>query len=117
MPTAVVASSVAFGILHANPVGIGIVGLVAALLYLRSGTLIVPIVFHGANNLIATVAESMSDVSVPLDMAAEVQAARDDVAIGVILVGFTLPVLVWYIRRGWPAPETAIPYAGTGRAG
>ncbi|WP_419948905.1 CPBP family intramembrane glutamic endopeptidase [Candidatus Palauibacter sp.] len=110
VPTALIVSSIAFGILHANPLGIGIVGLVAALLYLRTRTLIVPIVFHAANNLVGMLGEFLSDASGPLDIAAEIQAARDDLVWGVILVAVSLPILVWYIRRYWPARDAALPY-------
>lgn len=109
VPTALIASSIAFGILHANPVGIGIVGVVASLLYLRTRTLIVPIVFHAANNLVVTLAE-LFDPSGPLDVAAVIQTAKDDVFIGVTLVAVSLPILVWYISRQWPARDAALPY-------
>lgn len=109
VPTALVASSIAFGILHANPIGIGVAGLVAALLYLRTRTLIVPVVFHAVNNLVPTLAE-LVDPSGPLDVAAEIQAVRDDVFIGVALVAVSLPILAWYVRRHWPARDAALPY-------
>ncbi|WP_419165649.1 CPBP family intramembrane glutamic endopeptidase [Candidatus Palauibacter sp.] len=112
VPTALIASSIAFGILHANPIGIGIVGLVAALLYLRTRTLIVPIVFHATNNLVGIVGGVLSDASGPLDVAAEIQAAQDDGALGAILVTVSLPILVWYVIRRWPARDAALPYAG-----
>ena len=114
-PTAVLASSIAFGILHANPVGIGMVGLVTALLYLKTGTLIVPILFHAINNLLATVGMFLLEEGGPLDVAAEIQAVRDDVAIGVTLVAVSLPILVWYIRRHWPRHGAALPYMGAGQ--
>lgn len=110
LPTALVASSIAFGVLHANPVGIGIVGLVAALLYLQTRTLIVPIVFHAANNLVATLWDQLSGDSGPPDAAAEIRELRDGILFGVVLVAITLPILIRYIRRHWPAREAAIPY-------
>lgn len=109
VPTALVASSIAFGILHANPIGIGVAGLIAALLYLRTRTLIVPVVFHAANNLVPTLAE-LVDPSGPLDVAAEIQAVSDDVFIGVALVAVSLPILAWYVRSHWPARDAALPY-------
>ena len=112
VPTAVLASSVAFGILHVNPVGIGIVGLVTALLYLKTGTLIVPILFHATNNLLAILAMFLLEEGGPLDVAAEIQAVRDDVAIGVTLAAVSLPILVWYIRKNWPRHGAALPYMG-----
>ncbi len=107
---AVVATSLAFGILHANPVGITVVGLVAAVLYLRTGTLLVPIAFHAANNLVATILEFMAGPLEPVDVAAEIQEIRDGGLWGVAIVAVTLPVLVWYLRRHWPGREARIPY-------
>ena len=109
--TALVASSIAFGFLHANPVGITLVGLVAAVLYLKTGTLLVPIAFHAANNLIATIPELVSGPIEPMDIAAEIQEIRDTGLWGVAVVALTLPVLVWYLRRHWPGREAGIPYA------
>ncbi len=113
LPTALVASSIAFGVLHANPVGIGLVGLIAALLYLRTRTLVVPIAFHAANNLVATVWDYLAGDSGPLDVAAEVRELRDGILFGVVLVAITLPILIWYIRRNWPARDAALPYDAT----
>ncbi len=110
MGKALIASSLTFGILHVNPVGIGVVGLVAALLYIRTRTLIVPVVFHAANNLVAAAGEFVFDLGAPLEVAAEIQGIRDDVYLGLVLVAVTLPVLIWYIRRNWPARDAPPPY-------
>ena len=110
VPAAVIASSIAFGILHANPVGIGMAGLVMALLYLKTGTLIVPILFHAANNLLPTLAAFLLDEGAPLDVAAEIRTVREDVFIGVVLVAVSLPILVGYVRRHWPRRDAALPY-------
>jgi hypothetical protein len=110
VPAAVIASSIAFGILHANPVGIGMAGLVMALLYLKTGTLIVPILFHAANNLLPTLAAFLFDEGAPLDVAAEIRTVREDVFIGVVLVAVSLPILVGYLRRHWPRRDAALPY-------
>ena len=88
--------------------------MVAALLYLQTRTLIVPIAFHAANNLVATVWSYQSGDSGPLDLAAELQEVRADMLLGVVLVAVSVPVLGWYIRRNWPGRDDAIPYAGRG---
>lgn len=110
VPTAVVATSVAFGFLHAHPVGITVVGLVAAVLYLRTGSLLIPIAFHAANNLVATILDFMAGPLEPMDVAAEIQEIRDAGLSGVAIAVVTLPVLVWYLRRHWPGREEGIPY-------
>ena len=109
---AVVATSIAFGILHANPVGVTVVGLVMAVLYLRTGTLLVPFAFHAANNLVARILRFMMGPPEPMDVAARIQAIRDTGPglWGLGMVAVTLPVLVWYLRRHWPSREARIPY-------
>ena len=114
MRTALIVSSILFGILHANPIGIGVVGLVAAVLYLKTRTLIVPIAFHAANNLGATVAGFLTDTDEPMDIAADIQSLQDVVIPGFILVAVSLPIVIWYLRRNWPARDAAIPYMGDG---
>lgn len=107
---AVVATSVAFGILHGNPVGVTVAGLVMAVLYLRTGTLLVPIAFHAANNLVARILGFMMGPPEPVDVAAEIQEIRDAALWGIAIVAVTLPVLVWYLRRHWPSRGARIPY-------
>ncbi len=111
MARAVIVTSVVFGCLHANPVGITAVGLVTAILYLQTRTLIVPMVFHGANNLLATLAGYVYEFEGTFDVAAEMQEIRDWGLYGVLAMLVTLPVLVWYIRRHWPGREAELPYA------
>lgn len=111
MARAVIATSVVFGFLHANPVGITAVGVVTALLYLQTRTLVVPMIFHGANNLAATLAGFVYETDGPLDVAAEMQQIQEWGLWGGLAVLVTLPALIWYIRRHWPGPETELPYA------
>lgn len=113
---AVVATSVAFGILHGNPVGVTAAGLVMAVLYLRTGTLLVPIAFHAANNLVARILRFMTGPPEPVDVAAEIQEIRDAALWGIAIVAVTLPVLVWYLRRHWPSRRARIPYLTDSRA-
>ena len=113
LPTALIASSIAFGVLHANPVGIGLVGLIAALLYLQTRTLIVPILFHTTNNLVATVWDYLAGDAGSLNVAAEIQELREGILFGIVLVAITLPILIRYVRRNWPARDAALPYDAT----
>lgn len=100
----IVVSAVAFGVLHANVIGIGAVGLVAAILYIQTRTLIVPIVFHATNNVIGAIGMYLAGDS---DTAAIIDG---DGWLGFLLVFVTLPVLIWYVWRFWPKRGAAIPY-------
>lgn len=113
---ALIATSLVFGILHANPVGITVIGLVAAILYIQTGSLIAPIALHALNNLVATFlgyfleSEPLESSGGPLDMAAEIEGIRASGLTGVALVAVTLPAIVWYLRRHWPERGAAVPY-------
>ena len=104
--TGILVSAVAFGILRANPIGIGFVGLVTAVLYFQTRTLIVPIVFHATNNTIAAIGMYLPGGS---DTAALMEG---DGWLGFLLVFVTLPILIWYLWRYWPARGATIPYMG-----
>ncbi|MCY4399091.1 MAG: type II CAAX endopeptidase family protein [Gemmatimonadetes bacterium] len=112
--TGIVVSAVCFGILHANAIGITVVGLVATILYLRTRTLIVPIAFHAANNAVATVAGFASGSDEPLDAAAVMHDTDGWYAFLLVIV--SLPVLAWYLWRYWPERDATLPYMGDASA-
>lgn len=108
--TGIIVSSVIFGTLHFDMAGATAFGLVAALLYLQSRTLIVPIAFHAANNLVATVAEFIPGAGEPWTLGAEPEEIQAMALPGLGMVAVTLPVLIWYLRRHWPSHDAEIPY-------
>ena len=108
--TAIVVSSAIFGILHLDVAGAMALGVVASLLYLQSRTLIVPIAFHAANNLVATGAMFMPGPDEPWTFADELAEIEAMARPGLAMVVVTLPVLIWYVRRHWPSRDAAIPY-------
>ena len=107
----VVASAVCFGFLHANPIGLTVVGLVMTVLYLRTRTLIVPIAFHAANNAVGSMGGLFSGSEEPMDAAAMIQNV--DGWLGFLMVAVTLPVLIWYLWRYWPERDAGLPYMDT----
>ena len=114
LSTAIIASSLFFGVIHLTFwVGPAMLGLVLAVMYIQSRTLIVPIVVHAANNAIAVglglLAESGTEAE---DQAAEGLLAEP--LTGAALMAVTLPVLIWYLRRNWPGRDAEIPYVGDG---
>lgn len=51
----VLLSSLLFGILHADMIGAFLFGVIASLLFIRTGNLLIPIIMHALNNSIAVV--------------------------------------------------------------
>jgi membrane protease YdiL (CAAX protease family) len=103
---AIVIAALLFGILHADPVGAGMFGVVTALLYLRTGSLWPGILIHAANNLIALVAMRAAGPEVappPADVS-------DSLVSAAIFLVLSVPFLVWFIRVNWPPRGTLTPY-------
>jgi membrane protease YdiL (CAAX protease family) len=102
---AIVVSAVAFGILHADPVGAGVFGAMTALLYLRTGSLWPGILIHFANNLLALVATRTS----PGTEAPEMELGEALTSAGLFLA-MSVPFLVWFFVRTWPRRGALTPY-------
>ncbi len=111
--TALVVSSVVFGILHVNFLGAGVLGFVIALLYLRTRKLLVPIICHTVNNAVAA---SFLILAPLMNGTAEGQAAfageqaRDALIVGSALLLLTAPALAYFAYRNWPGAEARPPY-------
>ncbi|MEM6450299.1 MAG: CPBP family intramembrane glutamic endopeptidase [Cyanobacteria bacterium P01_D01_bin.105] len=106
----VITSSVLFGVLHFNnPIGLTLFGLVMGLLYVRTRSLWVPIACHALNNLAAVGIDWLSWVT-----AGGQTSTVDDVQqlwwMSLILVGVSLPFLVWFVWRSWPSKSAPLPY-------
>jgi hypothetical protein len=102
----IVVAALLFGILHADPVGAGMFGVVTALLYLRAGSLWPGILIHAANNLIALAAMRAAGPQAeppPVDVA-------DSLVSAAIFLALSVPFLVWFIRAHWPRRGTLTPY-------
>ncbi|MEM6590733.1 MAG: type II CAAX endopeptidase family protein [Cyanobacteria bacterium P01_C01_bin.73] len=109
-PFAVISSSLFFGMLHPNPVGLSVFGVVMALLYLQTRSLWVPIFCHGLNNLLTIGLEvwaTQVSQDNPVDTLAEF---RDNWWIGLIFIAVAAPVLVRYISRTWRYIREPLPY-------
>ena len=107
---AIVFSSVLFGILHTNLLGLSVFGLVMALLYLKTRTLLVPIICHALNNLVTTALDFLStltDSVETIDSLAEFQA---NWWMGVLCVAISSPFVLSFIYQNWPRPEARLPY-------
>jgi len=94
---AILFSSLAFAVLHAAPVGMFVFGCVMAVLYIRSRTLIVPIICHMLNNALGF---ALADTSLAASSIAQV--ALWTVASGGLIALF--------LHKNWPGPEERGPY-------
>jgi membrane protease YdiL (CAAX protease family) len=107
---AILLTSVLFGVLHSNLVGLFVFGLVMALLYLSSRSLLVPIVAHSMNNAIASGIEFFTlraSRAMPTDTLADFQASW---WLGVICLTVSAPWLWRYLQQHWPQAQTQLPY-------
>lgn len=106
-------SSIIFGLMHPNPIGIAIVGAAWALLYLKTKTLVVPIVAHSMNNTIVVVGEWLSTFNQETSNVAE--SASDitgyDWLMAFLLLMVSLPFVLNFMYRRFPKKDQPLPYA------
>ena len=110
---AILVSSGVFGLLHVNFVGVGVLGIVMALLYVRTRTLIVPIACHVLNNAVAV---SLVVLAMLTNAPGEEQAgltseqAREGIIVGLALLLLSVPVLAYFVYTSWPRAGARPPY-------
>jgi uncharacterized protein len=106
---AVMLSSFFFAILHAGLVSAFIFGLCMSLLYLKSRTLFIPILAHFLNNMIALVLGLFVTDS---DNTTEnvIGSFRSAVWLGIACLVISLPPILLFIYRNYPAKGTATPH-------
>jgi uncharacterized protein len=108
--TALVVSSLVFGFLHANFIGLTVFGAVMGVLYIQTRTLIVPIACHAFNNLLAVSMGFLSSGSKTTSAANTLQNLRSGWWFGVLLMLISLPFLIRFLSQNWPRQDTLVPY-------
>jgi len=106
---AVLLSSLLFGILHSNILGLSVFGLVMSLLYLRTGSLGLVILIHSVNNACAALLEVVTRL-VGGDLSPSLDAFRSNVWLGCLLVAVSTPFLVKFVRSNWQVTRARLPY-------
>ncbi len=106
---AIVLTSVLFGVLHSNLVGLFVFGVVMSLLYLSTRSLAVPMVAHALNNAIASGVDFLSSQSATntIDTLAEFRASW---WVGPLCLLVSAPWVLRYMAYHWPNDETQLPY-------
>ncbi|MBH8555776.1 CPBP family intramembrane metalloprotease [Nostocaceae cyanobacterium CENA357] len=106
---ALVVSSLLFGILHANVLGLTIFGLVMGVLYIKTRTLIIPITCHALNNLLAVAMGLLANPKTT-SAANSLEQLRSGWWLGILLMLVSLPLLVRFLSRNWPHKDAPVPY-------
>ncbi len=111
--TALIATSILFGFLHANVIGLSMFGLIMGLLYIKTRTLLVPIACHALNNLFAF--SMMARRSAP-STTPSLESIRSIGWFGVVLLVLSLPFLLRFIRKNFPNKQALMPYVQNSEA-
>ncbi len=106
----ILASSLIFGCLHFNVLGLINFGLVMALLYLRTKTLFLPIIFHALNNLIAVAMEVSATIFNERETFYTVEQIQSSWWQGLIAIALSLPFLILFWRNNWQLIPESLPY-------
>ena len=106
----IVMSSLIFGCLHFNVFGLINFGFVMALLYLRTKTLFVPIIFHAINNFIAVVMEIGATIFKHRETFYTVEQIQSSGWQGLIAISLSLPFLILFWRNNWQLINQSLPY-------
>ncbi len=107
--TALVVSSLLFGVLHANVLGLSVFGLVMGVLYIKTRTLIIPIACHALNNFLAVAMGLLSNPKTT-SAANSLEQLRSGWWLGILLMLVSLPLLVRFLSRNWPQENALVPY-------
>lgn len=111
IPIAIWVSSIIFGLLHPNPIGISALGIAWALIYLKTKNLIVPIVAHAMNNGIVAIGQFLSPL-VTTDGAAEsITEIKTSDWLGCLLfIAISAPFVFQFIYQKFPSKSQILPY-------
>lgn len=106
---AIVMTSILFGMLHSNLIGLFVFGVVMALLYLSTRSLLVPMVAHALNNAIASGIDFLTaqPTTTTLTTLAEFRA---NWWLGLVCLLVSAPWVLRYVAYHWPDAQTPLPY-------
>lgn len=107
---ALLLSSLFFGILHANFVGLSMFGLVMGVLYIKTRTLVVPIICHALNNLLAMGVSLLPNKPITANSLDSLELLRSHLFFGLVLIAMSLPLLINFLWRNWPRRSMVTPY-------
>ena len=106
----VFASSIFFGVLHPNPLGLTVFGLVTSLIYLRTNSLWLVAAFHAINNGAVVGLGLLSSSSAPQSQEAVLAQLQTGLLVGSVLMIISAPVLLYAAKMMWPHQRRKLPY-------
>lgn len=103
---AILVSSIIFGFLHIDFLGALVFGIVMALLYIKTRTLIVPMVAHAMNNTIVTAILLFSTDN----NTSETTNFSEFWQLGLIFIVVSSPFVIYFIYKNWYSQRVSLPY-------
>lgn len=114
---AVLISSLVFAVLHGNIVGLFIFALVMAVLYIKTGTLLVPIACHALNNAIVAVISLIGMSQGSAKTVYTLEQFRANVWVGLVFIALSAPWVIRFLYKNWPSQRWQAPYFTASRSG
>ncbi|REL29219.1 CPBP family intramembrane metalloprotease [Rhodohalobacter sp. SW132] len=113
--SALITSSVFFGFLHVSFISATIFGLILGILYLKTRSLMLPVLIHMANNAIATFLIFTEE---SFDFAAweTVTPYIENAWIGILLFAAVMAWFVWFLKENWSTVTNMNPFGDQGTA-
>lgn len=108
--TSLIISSLFFGLLHLNIIGLLNFGLIMALIYLKTHTLFIPIAIHALNNFIAVIFELISSLFKEQAIINASENIQFSWWLGLIAMAISLPWLINFYIKNWPSRHQVLPY-------
>lgn len=109
LKTAIIVSSLLFGVMHADPIGAFVFGVGMCILYLRSQSLYIPILCHSLNNLAVWILEAGYKYAEGPESEYTLDAFRSEWYIGLICGAVVIIWAAFFLRntkqlRAWKLP-------------
>ena len=102
--SAVLFSSLIFGFLHSDFIGAFTFAIVMCILYIKTASILVPIMAHMVNNLLAYGTQIMSTFS------PEGSIASHNLGVAVLLLMVSIVIILYFLYRNWPQRYWRPPY-------
>ena len=102
--TAVLFSSLIFGFLHSDFIGAFTFAIVMCILYIKTASILVPIMAHMINNLLAYGTQIMSTFS------PQSPIASHNLGVAVLLLIVSIIIILYFLYRNWPQRYWRPPY-------